>query len=320
MAYPGSRYGRSYDPYYGTRSISQRLPWIDTAPPVSYRRDNKKPRPMLDRVNFSWLDGPGKSGPSDNDVRNLRSTTASPKTRSLDLKLEEAFALVDQALKGHRRTIIACSKDWKPKKPKDRTLIRTIPFQVFHELDKEFFRSMLSGNVSLGWSKLPDGVFSRTIRAGQNSNPRIRIELSSQLSWHRAPQHILAALVHQMVHAYYLQCCGYSDPNADGGHDLCHERPFWSLLQCIGEHLEPLRDVLNKDLEVVSNKDHNKSRICSCRSSSKVPRLGGSRCYEAKKHCSDEDIHHWRDFATATAKSLQEARDGKSSDFGKQNK
>ncbi|KAL8640084.1 MAG: hypothetical protein Q9228_002955 [Teloschistes exilis] len=245
----------------------------------------------------SWLDGDDKSGPSEKELTNLHSTTVSPKTRSLGLKPEEAFTLVDQALEGHRRTVM-----------------------VFHELDKEFFRSMLSGNVSLGWSDLPQGVFSRTIRAGPNKKSRIRIELSSQLYWHRSPQHILAALIHQMVHAYYLQCCGYRDPNSDGdGHDLCHERPFWALLQCIGEHLEPLRDILKEDLEVVSDKDHAKSRSCPCRSSSKESRPGSSRCYETKKHCSDEDIQDWRGLATATAKSLQEARDGKITDSVKQN-
>ncbi|KAL9581428.1 MAG: hypothetical protein Q9212_003909 [Teloschistes hypoglaucus] len=301
MEYSRSRYDRSYDPYYGTRSISQRLPWIDTAPPVSYKRDNKNFKPKLERGPSSWLDGPKKSGPSEKDFSNLRSTTESPKTRSLDLKLDEAFALVEQALEGHRRTLIVCLKDFKPKDPQYRTVTRTLPFQVFHELDKEFFRSMLSGNVSLGWSNLPNGVFSRTIRAGQNKNPRIRIELSTQLYWHRAPRHILAALLHQMVHAYYLQCCGYRDPNSQGDeHDLCHDSPFWALLQCIGEHLEPLRDILNQDLEVVSDKGS---------------KPGGSRCYEAKKHYSDEVIQNWRDIAIATAKSLQEARDAK-----KQNK
>lgn len=318
--YSGSYYDRSYDPYAGSRSISKRFPWIDTGPRVPYRRTQNMSMSEMRWGSSSWLDGDDKSGPSEKELTDLQSTTASLKTRSLGLKPEEAFTLVNQALEGHRRTVMVCLQDWKPNNQKYRTVSMTIPFKVFHELDKEFFRSMLSGNVSLGWSDLPKGVFSRTIRVGPNKKSRIRIELSSQLYWHRSPQHILAALIHQMVHAYYLQCCGYRDPNSDGdGHDLCHERPFWALLQCIGEHLEPLRDILKEDLEVVSDKDHAKSQSCPCRSSSKEPRPGSSRCYEVKKHCSDEDIQDWRDLATATAKSLQEARDGKSTDSGKQN-
>lgn len=320
MSYAGPRYDRRFDTYSGDRPISKRVPWIDTDTRVSYRRNQKMSKSKPTPATSSWLDGSCKSGPSRKDFRNLQSTTISPATRSLDLKPEQAFALVNQALKGHRRTKLLCLKS-NLTNQEHRIFTQTMPFQVFNELDKEFFRSTLSGNISLGWSDLPDGIFSRTVHAGQNGNPRIRIELSTQLSWHRAPKHILAALIHQMVHAYYLQCCGYRDRSSRGdGHDLSHERSFWALLGCIGEHLEPLQDILKEDLEVVSQNVHDKSQRehgCRCRLSSKKPTPGGSLCYGEKNRCNDDDIREWRDIANAVAKSLHEVQTIKSIDSSK---
>ncbi|KAL8688228.1 MAG: hypothetical protein Q9218_005808 [Villophora microphyllina] len=294
---------------------------IHNDPHVYYRRSHKISRSRLMPAKYSWLDGKPGSGPSRQDFEDLQSIRLSAASRVLDLKPEEAFTLVEQALNGHRRTKVACLGMLKRTTVDGTMLKRLIPFQVLNELDKEFFRSTLKGNISLGWSDLPAGVFSRTVHAGQYGNPRIRIELSPELYWHRGPHHIVAALIHQMVHAYYLQCCGYRDRSSSGsGHDLSHEEPFWALLNCIGEHLDPLREILGKDLEVFPQGDHDRLRKdydCRCRMSSAEPKVGGSACYREKNRLDSLDIQNWRNHAVATTRSLRDARNSQSAETQK---
>lgn len=182
---------------------------------------------------------------------------------------------------------------------------KKLPFQVFNELDEEFFRSVLKGNVSLGWLDLPSGIFSRTIRAGQKHNPRIRIELSPFLGQNGTRWDVLAALIHQMVHAYYLQCCGYRDRGFSGkGHDLEHEQPFHALLKCVSECCEPLRQHLSADLWA-SRRYSRGQYPCD-------PASGISACYDRVTRFNSIDIQDWRNIAVAETESQQEAQKSKS--------
>ncbi|KAL8847071.1 MAG: hypothetical protein Q9221_007858 [Calogaya cf. arnoldii] len=190
------------------------------------------------RSNLSWLDGELKQGPTDKDIRILQSKIASPATRSSTLSLEEAFALAEQALQGHVRAQMYCMEPQLTTADK-----RSLPFKVFNEVDREFFRSMLKGNVSLGWCNMREGVFSQTRRADLDGNPRIRIELSSRLQYATRVD-IFSALMHHMIHAYYLQCCGYHDKEDSGaGYDLRHGLAFLALRQCIAEHYDHIHSV-----------------------------------------------------------------------------
>ncbi|KAI4182981.1 MAG: hypothetical protein LQ346_006427 [Caloplaca aetnensis] len=252
----------------------------------------------------SWIDGQKKGAPTERNFKVLCSTTLSPASRSLELSVEEAFAMAEKALKGKVRTKLRCiSNDVKWMIPKHR---RKLPFQIFNELDAEFFRSALQGNISLGWSDVPDETLSRTCRAGRKGNPRIRIELSHTLLNEAHHADIVAALVHQMVHAYYLQCCGYRDRGHTGtGHDLKHEQPFQALLQCVGEHCEPLRGISSLDLWT--------PRRSTRYPTSRDPNLGASCCYARRRRFSDVDIRDWRDVARAKTASLEEAKKAKES-------
>ena len=113
-----------------------------------------------------------------------------------------------------------------------------LPFQVFDQLDKELFLGILKGNIYLAWSKLPRDYPGRTTRPGRNGSgirgPRIMIELSKDLLKHGTSPHILAILLHQMIHAYFLQCCGHRSEGAPGiGSDLTHHHGFSSVLYAI---------------------------------------------------------------------------------------
>ncbi|KAI4169547.1 MAG: hypothetical protein LQ343_005627 [Gyalolechia ehrenbergii] len=252
---------------------------------------------------FSWLDGKGKLGPTDGDFTALQSTSILPTSPSLGLSAEEAYSLAEKALKDHFRREITCIKN-KPVGTMTARHRRILPFQVFNELDSEYFRSVLKGNVSLDWSELPSGIFSRTSRAGHKRNPRIRIELSPSLRYGGRLE-IFAALIHQMVHAYYLQCCGKRDQGFTGaGHGLEHEQPFLALLKIIGEHCEPLQKTLAEPLWAPRGGNRGYS--------GSGPTAGVSFCYVRNDHYKPVDIQEWRDTAVATAESLQEPQTSKS--------
>ncbi|KAL8727077.1 MAG: hypothetical protein Q9181_005831 [Wetmoreana brouardii] len=264
----------------------------------------------------SWLDGKSKPGPTKSGFENLQNTTIPPASRNLELRPEEAYTLAEEALKSYHRTQIACLT----KKPPNLTAIkRNLPFQVFNQLDGELFRSMLKGNVSLSWSDLPDGTFSRTIRAGQNGNPRTTIELSPLLFHHGTRPEILSTLIHQMVHAYYLQCCSYRERGFGGeGHDLGHEQAFGALVNCIRGHVEPLRDYLSAALWTPSRKYQDRlADGCSCYGSSGELMEGASSCYHEKNSFNAVDIQGWRDNAIAITESLRDAQQSKNTEIGK---
>lgn len=260
------------------------------------------------RSSSSWLDGKLKQGPTAKDVGNLQSTTASPATRSLTLSREEAFTLAEQALQGHVRALIHCM-DF-PQEPMTTAEMRRLPFKVFNEIDREFFRSMLKGNVSLGWSRLKDGVLSQTTRAGHNGDSRTRIELSHVLSEHGRRGHVFAELIHQMVHAYYLQCCGFSDQDSSGpGHGLGHGPAFLALLRCIGEHCEPLRHFLSPNLrDRFLSQQYRIGHRSIHNGSLANPSAGVSSCYVQQFRFNSVDIQDWRKTAVAKTVSLQEAQ------------
>ena len=113
----------------------------------------------------------------------------------------------------------------------------TYPFEVFDHIDKALFSGVLKGNVFLKWELLQGGSSGRTSRAGFAASPRISIGLSNNLR-RGSPSLILEALVHQMLHAYLLQCCGYREPKAEtNGHDLTHNLEYSTLAYLVQKYL-----------------------------------------------------------------------------------
>ncbi|KAL8983492.1 MAG: hypothetical protein Q9177_004964 [Variospora cf. flavescens] len=253
-------------------------------------------------ASFSWLDGKSKPGPSKEDFAVLKNIKALPAQSCLQLSMEEAYTLAEKPLKDHSRRRMVCIDGNKPMTTAQK---EKLPFQVFNELDAEYFRAALKGNVSLGWKELPRGVLSWTARASRKSNPRIRISLSPQLLRSDNGLAVFGALIHQMIHAYYLQCCGFRNRGHTGeGHDLEHEHAFQALLKCIREHCRVLEGALHlSDLSMPFGRNRN--------ASSQEPMAGTSCCYGQKKRLNDVDIQKWREAAAVKTESLKKAQKSK---------
>lgn len=155
---------------------------------------------------------------------------------------EQAVRLIIEALKkdntldNHRSSSpIAC-------------LVRRdeLPFVIFNEIDQTLFSKILKGNVVLKWSSLPNSLPGMTTKPG-GKHPRITIELSNKFLYRDGVYkedgrgHIVATLLHQMVHAYLLQCCDYKNPDTAGSqHDLGHGREFSTIINLIHKRLMPI--------------------------------------------------------------------------------
>ncbi|KAL8817273.1 MAG: hypothetical protein Q9223_003861 [Gallowayella weberi] len=308
MAYRGphrDRYGA-----YPPRLIGRRH-WDD-----SFSHGHPRQVKRLPAAKISWVDGRSKLGPTHKDLEVLHSTDLSPASQALELSHEEAFTLAEQALGGHVRKRIHCLDVHMS--PVHRKLL---PWQVFNELDKEFFRSVLHGNVSLGCASLGPGVLSQTNCAGRNGNPRIRIVLSPTLFQCGTRLDILAALIHQMVHAYYLQCCSHGDrDHGVDDHDLEHEEHFQALFHCIREHCEPLQEARAASLSFPRLRRSGRSMDRHLLGESSGDSAGTTSCYSQHKRYSSAELREWRNVALAKVKSLQEAREASKSNGGKNDK
>ncbi|KAI5285520.1 hypothetical protein KEM54_000508, partial [Ascosphaera aggregata] len=112
--------------------------------------------------------------------------------------------------------------------------------QYFDAINDLLFLGVLKGKVHLRLldmhrvgprhhgSTAPAGVDHRRICININRH------IISMGNW---KEDMLATLIHQMAHAYFLVRCGYHDPTRPGknphGHDLSHNAIFCALLQKI---------------------------------------------------------------------------------------
>ena len=188
--------------------------------------------------NFSWLDGPGPykpAGPSSEDVRDLVDKRAEGKNH-LGLKPSLAAKLAIDEVEKHRRDDLWISAWSGARSPQVKL---QLPIRVFHQLDKELFRGVLKGHVLLTTPDLHSRVWSSSIHSATSKAggqyPRITIGLNP-LVYKLDAATILACLIHQMTHAYFLVCCGFG---IDQGHDLRHGLPYSALLYTIQHRFLP---------------------------------------------------------------------------------
>jgi hypothetical protein len=181
------------------------------------------------RHSHSWLDGPSEPGPTPEDCRELQDTRISGK-RHLELKEGAAAKLAIEAIeKRENRDVF-----WASSGSGSATLAssdrRKLPARVFHQLDRELFRGVLRGRVCL--TSLPNfhpSIHGATRIAGHPYG-RVTILLNPEIVISERPEVILAILIHQMAHAYFLVCCGYGSGDQ---HDLKHGLPISTLLHTI---------------------------------------------------------------------------------------
>ena len=113
---------------------------------------------------------------------------------------------------------------------------------LFKSLDKHLFRGVLTEAVSFRFtSKLPRNVHGSTSALGALGN-QILISLNSDLLRSRSRLTSVAALLHQMCHAYLLVCCGFGDgyqrgENTQQKHNLKHGLAFSSILHTLQDLL-----------------------------------------------------------------------------------
>ena len=81
------------------------------------------------------------------------------------------------------------------------------PYLVFDLLDKTFFDNKLKDMVYLEWYSGPSSLVGQT-SAPKVIKPRITIQLNRRSLTSCLPEEVMAHLIHQMVHAYLLVCCG----------------------------------------------------------------------------------------------------------------
>lgn len=170
----------------------------------------------------------------------LKNKTAKPMSPASHETTEEAFVLTAKIIRDSTSSEMALLKPTYDK--------WSLPFLVFDELDRKLFRSKLKGNVCLEWSSIYDGAPGRTTQAGFKHS-RIAIELSEMLL-KTTKMGIFTALLHQMIHAYFLQCCGYqSEGLLRAGYDLDHGPEFLALKALIDlEYLQNPRTRISPPL------------------------------------------------------------------------
>lgn len=256
----------------------------------------------------SWINGPHSSSPDSASLHNLQEKGAAPRSPPTRLDLEEAFGLAHEALENVKITTVPCL---------ERNTGRIhysgydLPFAVFNDLDTLFFRSRLKGNVYLTWARLPRGVYARTSRPGFHGTPRITIELSRYAANIRSAT--LGILLHQMIHAYYLQSCGHKNKGVAGkGHDLRHKEEFESLRVSIKEHFLPGENsVWTAAKDLLPGKPRVSHRYY-------YPEAGRSDCYCRSSQLKQGEIDRWRTTALAffMAKAAHQATSGRNSDGG----
>lgn len=263
----------------------------------------------------SWLDGSRASAPTKEDVNKLLDKKASPAEPCLGLTDQEAYGLAHEALENYRRTRVVCLA------PEKRALYerKHLPRMVFDQLDKELFRSVLKGNILLqavSGRELPPGIYAMTTKADSRRNSRITITLSKDLLIQETRASILVTLIHQMIHAYYLQCCGYRNKEGDAsGHDLKHGLEFEALLSLISEHCSIANYPRNINLRKLQSPLEawlaaHPARLGPHTPDPKVD-AGNSNCYCHQWRSNpilEIDCKNWRNKALAITRSLEESR------------
>lgn len=177
-----------------------------------------------------WLCGSPKLVPTEDDLTVLKNATLQPAREPDYASPEEAIKIAELSMKATQ----AADSEIPGRHHRHRLDGGNLPFQVFNDIDAEVFAGALRGNVMLRWAPLPRGLLGMTTQAGKSSSPRILVELSENLLPARSEETILRVLLHQMTHAYFLQCCGF-DYAHDKGKDvsLAHNLPFSVLIVII---------------------------------------------------------------------------------------
>ena len=202
---------------------------------ISVRSGGSARRPLTAPWDF-WMKGETTMVPSQDDLIILKDPALKPVRDHHGFTQEQAIKLVRQFDNQQKDS----SKDaaWATKQR--ATHFAELPFHIFNDIDATLFFGLLKGNVYLAWAKLPRGLSGRTTRPGRQACPRIAIELSHDIIATQRTGVLVSTLLHQMIHAYLLQCCGHKNGRVAGsGHNLAHNVDFAITAMIIQDRISP---------------------------------------------------------------------------------
>ena len=163
----------------------------------------------------SWFRGWTQGNLEDDNVGILQGESVQPTRKSHGWSPEEAIKYLIKAIKDE--DVYTPGQGRQPRREPPHRL----PYALFCDIDDRIFGGVLKGNVHLRFDQsFPSGLAGATIRPSQQEKRRITIELSRELVFKQRPRTIVEVLLHEMVHAYLLQCCGPQD--GTNGHSLLH--------------------------------------------------------------------------------------------------
>ena len=165
-----------------------------------------------------WLRGWTQTELDDDDIEILRAADLQPARKSHGWTSDEAIKFLSDAV-GNRN-----ASDGDYERPR-RLSPHQLPYGIFNDFDEIIFGGVLKGNVHLRFDRnLPNSLAGITTNPPSQSKRRMSVELSKDLVFKGSPPAIAEVLMHQMIHAFLLQCCG-PKTNSDG-HDLRHGLAF----------------------------------------------------------------------------------------------
>jgi hypothetical protein len=113
-----------------------------------------------------------------------------------------------------------------------------IPFQTFDSLNDILFAGRLKDAIYLQFADLGPYLSGTTCNPGEGLDSRvsrISIFLNSMLHKDAHPDEILASLIHQMIHAYFIVTCGPQLPDETKYGRLSHGMHFGKIMFTIKE-------------------------------------------------------------------------------------
>lgn len=145
-----------------------------------------------------------------------------------------------------------------------------LPFFAFNSINNTLFAKRLKDAVYLSYEHLGTEVSGATYTHGQGPNRRVRrlsIVLNSTVLHDVSGPHLLATLVHHMVHAYFLVACGPEREKETTYGRLDHGVAFTKILNTIKE-------------------------LAKCNGKSLLPGFGSSRRIY-RRHTEDDYYYYW---------------------------
>ncbi|KAF2705952.1 hypothetical protein K504DRAFT_350360, partial [Pleomassaria siparia CBS 279.74] len=177
------------------------------------------------------------------------------------------------------------------------TRLRDVAYRIFNRLDRILFAGHLKSAVYLSYANLGSEVSGATFTHGHGPNPRVKrisIVLNSFLHQHAKPRDVIASLVHQMIHAFFLVACGPQDEKETGYGRLDHGLHFGKVMETIktlsGAKIKPLPldfgHSLGPHYDDYYAPPHRRRRTCN-------GKWYSSHCHAHVEAIGENDINEW---------------------------